>query len=242
MRVQEILGVGDKMVRANEGGYVVSVHFRIVAFKPFVGEVLEGALAESFEEGIRVSLGFFDHCYVSAEDLPQNSSYEVYEEEVDGNRDGGTGDGSGGEKSGGSGGGGSSLSSTTTTTTTTSSSSSTTTSSEIAPPERNWCWNVNGAKLWLFAGFRIRLKVDSVVFTPPQKKTPGMTTQPPQSAMMVYGKCNSAGLGRPEWWQSHGGHGNDRDGAPATKDKDDDEEDGEENDDIEPNDVIDNVE
>lgn len=43
---------------------IVKVKFRLVMFRPFVGEVLEGKVRSSSEEGIHVSLGFFDDILV----------------------------------------------------------------------------------------------------------------------------------------------------------------------------------
>eukprot|EP00955_Chlamydomonas_euryale_P067610 359882-Chlamydomonas_euryale.AAC.2 len=40
------------------------VRFRLVVFRPFVGEVLVGQLKSCSREGLRVSLGFFDDILV----------------------------------------------------------------------------------------------------------------------------------------------------------------------------------
>ena len=44
----------------------MAVEFRMLVFRPFVGEIITGEIQSSNEKGIRVSLGFFDDIYIDA--------------------------------------------------------------------------------------------------------------------------------------------------------------------------------
>lgn len=55
-----MLEAGDPYVHCGEASAYVKVRFRLIIFRPFIGEVLEGKVRSSSEEGIHVSLGFFD--------------------------------------------------------------------------------------------------------------------------------------------------------------------------------------
>lgn len=70
-----------------EGGYVYPlegaarfrVKFRLVVFRPFVGEVLVGKLAKSDRKGLSVSLGFFNDILVPEYELPEPSMFDLKE-------------------------------------------------------------------------------------------------------------------------------------------------------------------
>ncbi|KAG8663350.1 DNA-directed RNA polymerase III subunit RPC8 isoform X2 [Manihot esculenta] len=71
-------------IRKLEGGFIFPgdgastyvVEFRMVVFRPFVGEIIAAKLKESNKDGLRLSLGFFDDIYVPAHRLPNPSIYE----------------------------------------------------------------------------------------------------------------------------------------------------------------------
>jgi DNA-directed RNA polymerase III subunit RPC8 len=42
------------------------VHFRLIVFRPFKGEILMGKLISSSDMGLRISMGFFDDIFVPA--------------------------------------------------------------------------------------------------------------------------------------------------------------------------------
>ncbi|KAM9997535.1 hypothetical protein ACTFIZ_011029 [Dictyostelium cf. discoideum] len=52
----DILGTGDSYVHSGDGGAHLMVRFRMVVFKPFKGEVLEGVIKKSSRESIQISL------------------------------------------------------------------------------------------------------------------------------------------------------------------------------------------
>lgn len=69
MCVWDLSAVGDAMLKPGDGATYVRCDFRMVVFKPFVGEVLTGWIAGASAEGLQVRLGFFDHVFVPAEYL-----------------------------------------------------------------------------------------------------------------------------------------------------------------------------
>lgn len=64
--VFDVLEAGDPYVHQGETAAVVKVKFRLIIFRPFVGEILEGKVRSSSEEGIHITLGFFDDILVPA--------------------------------------------------------------------------------------------------------------------------------------------------------------------------------
>ena len=60
----DFLEVGDPYVYPSEGSAILLVKFRLVVFRPFVGEVLLGKVTKSNPSGICVSLGFFEVYFV----------------------------------------------------------------------------------------------------------------------------------------------------------------------------------
>eukprot|EP00568_Trieres_chinensis_P016392 CAMPEP_0183321686 /NCGR_PEP_ID=MMETSP0160_2-20130417/69510_1 /TAXON_ID=2839 ORGANISM="Odontella Sinensis, Strain Grunow 1884" /NCGR_SAMPLE_ID=MMETSP0160_2 /ASSEMBLY_ACC=CAM_ASM_000250 /LENGTH=118 /DNA_ID=CAMNT_0025488671 /DNA_START=204 /DNA_END=557 /DNA_ORIENTATION=+ len=65
-RYGDALEVGDGVLATGDGGAHHEAVFRLVVFRPFVEEVLLGTVSESTEEGVRVSLGFFEDVFVPA--------------------------------------------------------------------------------------------------------------------------------------------------------------------------------
>lgn len=75
-RYGDALEVGDGVLVAGDGGAHHEVVFRLIVFRPFVEEVLVGTVAESTEEGVRVSLGFFDDVWIPGPRMQKPSHYE----------------------------------------------------------------------------------------------------------------------------------------------------------------------
>lgn len=55
----DFVEIGDPYIYPAEGSSHQQVKFRLVVFKPFLGEVIVGNIIESNSNRIRVSLGFF---------------------------------------------------------------------------------------------------------------------------------------------------------------------------------------
>lgn len=54
----------DPIVFPGEGAIFTRVEFRLMIFRPFIGEVLQGKVQSCDEDGIRISVGFFDDIFV----------------------------------------------------------------------------------------------------------------------------------------------------------------------------------
>eukprot|EP01036_Dinobryon_divergens_P030335 gene30335-39564_t len=71
----DFLEVGDPFIYPSEGSAIQDVRFRIVVFKPFIGEVLTGRVTESSATGLRVSLEFFEDVLVPSAMLQEPSHF-----------------------------------------------------------------------------------------------------------------------------------------------------------------------
>ena len=78
--VFDVLEAEDPYVHQGETTAVVRVKFRLILFRPFVGEVLEGRVRSSSEEGIHVTLGFFDDILVPAHCMPADTHFDPTEQ------------------------------------------------------------------------------------------------------------------------------------------------------------------
>lgn len=74
--VYDIQSVDGGFVFPGDGASTYTVQFRLIVFRPFVGEVIEATLKESTPNGLRLSLGFFDDIYVPQPLLPNPSVSE----------------------------------------------------------------------------------------------------------------------------------------------------------------------
>ena len=79
--LHDILHVGEAHLYASNASMHLPVEFRLVMFRPYVGEVLTGTVVSSDPKGMRVSLGFFDEIHVPSR-LLQSPSYWSPEEGV----------------------------------------------------------------------------------------------------------------------------------------------------------------
>ena len=67
--------------KPGDGAAYIKAFFRLIVFRPFVGEVIVGSISRSDSSGILVTLGFFDFVFIPASNLPVPSSY-VAEDKV----------------------------------------------------------------------------------------------------------------------------------------------------------------
>ncbi|KAK9457232.1 RNA polymerase III subunit Rpc25-domain-containing protein [Dipodascopsis uninucleata] len=65
----DILEVGDGLIRHGDGSAYIKTVFRMIVFRPFVGEVLVGWISSCTEDGIRVRMDFFDDIFIPKENL-----------------------------------------------------------------------------------------------------------------------------------------------------------------------------
>ncbi|XP_077218407.1 RNA polymerase Rpb7 N-terminal domain-containing protein isoform X1 [Tasmannia lanceolata] len=84
--VYDIQSVNGGIVYPNEGAPAYVVRFRLVMFRPFVGEILVGKIQSSDVNGLRLSLGFFNDIYVPVHllKLPRSEKNGVWIWEYEG--------------------------------------------------------------------------------------------------------------------------------------------------------------
>jgi len=75
-RYGDALEVGDGVLVAGDGAAHHEVVFRLIIFRPFVEEVLVGTVKESTEEGIHVSLGFFENIFIPGARMQRPSHFD----------------------------------------------------------------------------------------------------------------------------------------------------------------------
>lgn len=68
--------ISEGRLTNRDGCTYYKVTFRLIVFRPFVGEMLEGFITSSDEGGIRITLGFFDDVHVSRDALPSPCGYD----------------------------------------------------------------------------------------------------------------------------------------------------------------------
>mmetsp|Transcript_24075 Transcript_24075/g.26720 ORF Transcript_24075/g.26720 Transcript_24075/m.26720 type:complete len:247 (+) Transcript_24075:82-822(+) len=73
----DVLDITEGFVYPNDGGSHVRVRFRLITFRPFAGQILVGKAIGCSEEGIQISLNFFDNVYIQAGSMMQNSKYDA---------------------------------------------------------------------------------------------------------------------------------------------------------------------
>ena len=69
--------VEDAVIYPSDGGAHHRVVFRALVFRPFAGECIVGTVIGSNEEGMRVSLDFFDDVFIPHYLLPHPSEYDA---------------------------------------------------------------------------------------------------------------------------------------------------------------------
>ena len=73
---QDLKQVQDAVIYPADGGAHHRVVFRMLVYRPLVGEIAVGTIVVSNAEGIRVSLDFFDDIFIPNYLLPQPSEYD----------------------------------------------------------------------------------------------------------------------------------------------------------------------
>ncbi|KAF8731616.1 hypothetical protein AX14_004564 [Amanita brunnescens Koide BX004] len=77
--VFDLVEVGEGKVRYGDGFLWYKVVFRLVVFRPFTSEVIVAKVKSSDEDGIRLTMGFFDDIYIPTAYLPQPSAFDSNE-------------------------------------------------------------------------------------------------------------------------------------------------------------------
>ena len=71
----DVQSIEGGFIYPNDGAAFFKVKFRVVVFRPFVGEILVGKLKSCSKEGLRVSLDFFEDVLVPEHALQEPSSF-----------------------------------------------------------------------------------------------------------------------------------------------------------------------
>ncbi|KDR81078.1 hypothetical protein GALMADRAFT_241694 [Galerina marginata CBS 339.88] len=77
--VFDLSQAGEGRVRYGDGLLWYKVVFRLVVFRPFTSEVIIAKVKSSDEEGIRLTVGFFDDLFIPVQYLPQPSAFDPNE-------------------------------------------------------------------------------------------------------------------------------------------------------------------
>ncbi|KZS94412.1 hypothetical protein SISNIDRAFT_473907 [Sistotremastrum niveocremeum HHB9708] len=77
--VFDLAEAGEGKVRYGDGCLWHKVVFRMVVFRPFPSEVILAKVKSSSEDGIRLTLGFFDDLHIPLPYLPIPSAFDVRE-------------------------------------------------------------------------------------------------------------------------------------------------------------------
>ncbi|XP_061425951.1 DNA-directed RNA polymerase III subunit RPC8 [Lethenteron reissneri] len=72
----DITKMEDSFVFPGDGASHTKVHFRFVVFRPFLDEIIIGKIKCCSQEGVQVSLGFFDDIRIPPESLQQPSKFD----------------------------------------------------------------------------------------------------------------------------------------------------------------------
>ncbi|KAJ1980218.1 DNA-directed RNA polymerase III complex subunit Rpc25 [Dimargaris xerosporica] len=78
--VFDVLSLSEGLVYHSSGTANYDTRFRLVVFRPFVGEVLLGKVRSCSELGVHVSLGFFEDVLIPPLLLPDHSEFDAQEQ------------------------------------------------------------------------------------------------------------------------------------------------------------------
>ncbi|CAO3677836.1 unnamed protein product [Rhizopus stolonifer] len=78
--VHDILGASEALILYLDGCSYIKVTFRLVVFRPFMGEILIGKIKSCSPDGLVVSLGFFDNILIQGNLLQPNTKFDLHEQ------------------------------------------------------------------------------------------------------------------------------------------------------------------
>ncbi|KAG0249963.1 DNA-directed RNA polymerase III subunit rpc25 [Actinomortierella ambigua] len=76
----DILHAGEGFINHGDGCSYVTVYFRLIIFRPFVGEIMTGKIRSCNQDGVKVTLGFFDDILIPYAHLQPNSEFNSDEQ------------------------------------------------------------------------------------------------------------------------------------------------------------------
>jgi DNA-directed RNA polymerase III subunit RPC8 len=71
----DFIHIGEPYLYPGAGSSIQIVKFRLVVFRPSVGETIVGKVIQSNKDGVRVSLEFFDDILIPASQLQNPSAF-----------------------------------------------------------------------------------------------------------------------------------------------------------------------
>lgn len=71
----DFITIDDPFIYPAEGAAHQLAKFRIVIFRPFIGEIIVGKILSSNKDGIRVTLEFFDEIFIPASNMMEDTVY-----------------------------------------------------------------------------------------------------------------------------------------------------------------------
>jgi DNA-directed RNA polymerase III subunit RPC8 len=72
----DFVSIGEPYLYPSEGSALTLVKFRMIVFRPFVGEIITGTLVGSNKDGVKISLGLFSDVLVPAPLLQAPCEYD----------------------------------------------------------------------------------------------------------------------------------------------------------------------
>ncbi|ORY59905.1 RNA polymerase III subunit Rpc25-domain-containing protein [Leucosporidium creatinivorum] len=72
----DILDASEGAVLYGDGCYYYKTEFRLIIFRPYIGEAFVGKVQSQSEQGITVSVGFFDDILIPPSLLPEYSAFD----------------------------------------------------------------------------------------------------------------------------------------------------------------------
>lgn len=78
--LHDLLEVGDPLIYPGDGSAHIKTKFRMVVFRPFIGEVLYGKIKSCSEKGIFVTMGFFDDIFIPRDNFQPNTTFDKSEQ------------------------------------------------------------------------------------------------------------------------------------------------------------------
>lgn len=73
--LHDIIDIGESYIYPGDGAIHTKCVFRMIVFRPQIGEVICGTLKSSSKEGLNISLGFFDSIIVPPQQLNEPSHF-----------------------------------------------------------------------------------------------------------------------------------------------------------------------
>jgi DNA-directed RNA polymerase III subunit RPC8 len=73
----DFISIGDPYLYPGAGASIQVVTFRLIVFRPFVGEVITGRVLSSNKDGVKLTLDFFDDIVIPAAQLQQPSVFNT---------------------------------------------------------------------------------------------------------------------------------------------------------------------